>query len=130
MTDWKFTCGEMFAENAADGSANEFASDGFSAFEFTFIFQFEFAGDGGEGSVEIGDAGHSELFTSAGRALLGTADDILQRGDGKALADTGTLIDALVFAGLECNFLNDFTKIIGHFHGDRNLRDQSRLPAR
>ena len=64
----------MFAEDPADGRANEFARHGVRAFEFAFVFELHFSGDSGERSVNIGDAGDDGLFAGASGALLGAAD--------------------------------------------------------
>src|SRR5260370_13919215 len=87
--------GEVFAEDAADGGANEFAGDGVRAFEFAFVFEFHFSGDGGEGGVDVSDAGDNGLFAVASGALLGAADEAFERGDGKTLADAGAAVGAL-----------------------------------
>src|SRR5258708_9008854 len=85
----KVYVGEVFAEDAADGGANEFAGDGVRAFEFALVFQLHFSGDGGEGGVNIGDPGDDGLFAVASGALLGAADEAFERGDGETLADAG-----------------------------------------
>src|SRR6266851_2439167 len=106
--------GEVLAEDAADGGANEFACDDVRAFEFAFVFEFHFSGDGGEGGVDVGDAGDDGLFAVASGALLGAADEAFECGDGKTLADAGAAVDALVFARLEGDFFHDLAKIVGH----------------
>src|SRR5216684_6090478 len=103
--------GEVFAEDAADGGANEFAGDGVRAFEFAFVFEFHFSGDGGEGGVNVGDASDDGLFAVASCALLGAADEAFEGGDGKTLADAGAAVDALVFASLEGDFFHDLAEI-------------------
>src|SRR6266849_446900 len=103
--------GEVFAEDAADGGANEFAGDGIRAFEFAFVFEFHFSGDGGEGGVNVGDASDDGLFAVASCALLGAADEAFEGGDGKTLADAGAAVDALVFASLEGDFFHDLAEI-------------------
>src|SRR6266446_690913 len=97
----------MLAEDAADGSANQVAGDGVGAFELAFVFELEFAGDGRKSGVNIGDARDGMFFADAGGALLGVADYAFQRCDWQALADARTAIDALVFACLEGDFLDD-----------------------
>src|SRR5712664_4189544 len=106
--------GEVLAEDAADGGANECACDGVRAFEFAFVFEFHFSGDGGEGGVDVGDAGDDGLFAVASGALLGGADEAFERGDGKTLTDAGAAVHALVFARLEGDFFHDLAKIVGH----------------
>ena len=70
----KVDIAKMLGEDAANRCANQFASNGFRALQFTFIFEFEFAGDGRQSSVEIGDAGDAKRFAGAGGALFGAAD--------------------------------------------------------
>src|SRR6266478_990524 len=103
----------MLAEDAADGSANQLAGDGVGAFELAFVFQFELAGDGRKSGVNIGDARDRIFFADTGGALLGIANDAFQRGDWEALAYSRTAVDALVFAGLEGDFLDDFSQVAG-----------------
>src|ERR1700737_1947174 len=103
--------GEVLAEDAADGGANEFAGDGVRAFEFAFVFQLHFSGDGGEGGVNVGDAGDDGLFAVASGALLGTANEAFERGDGETLADAGATVHALVLARLEGDFFDDLAEI-------------------
>ncbi len=110
--------GKMFAEDAANGGANEFACDSFGAFQFAFVFEFEFAGDGRERSVEIGDAADGVCFAGASGALLGAADQIFESGDRKTLADAGAFVNALVIARLERDFLDNFAKVIGNFDSE------------
>ena len=47
---------KMFAEDAADGGANQLAGDGVGSLELAFVFEFELAGDGGKRGINIGDA--------------------------------------------------------------------------
>src|SRR6267378_5727490 len=122
----------MLAEDAADGGANEFAGDGVRAFELTFVFELHFAGDGGEGGVNVGHAGHDGFFAIASGALLGAADEAFQRSDGQTLADAGAAIHALVFTSLKGNFFHDLVKILRHVfffssrrRHTRSLRDWS-----
>ena len=74
----KVDVGEIFAEDAADGGANEFAGDGVGAFEFAFVFELHFSGDGGESGVNVGDAGDDGFFAGARGALLGAADEAFE----------------------------------------------------
>src|SRR5712664_3197767 len=107
--------GEMLAEDAADGGANELAGDGVRAFELAFVFELHFSGDGGERSIDIGDAGDDGFFAGAGGAMLGAADEAFQSGDGETLADSGTAVHALVFARLERNFFDDLAQVMRDF---------------
>src|SRR5580704_18572311 len=106
---------KALAEDAADGSSDQFAGDNFRAFQFAFIFEFHFSGDGRHGRVDISDAGDGMRFASASSALFGRADDTFESGDRQALADAGAAIDALVFTSLESNFFDDFAKVIRNF---------------
>src|SRR5467141_2546481 len=74
--------GEILAEDAADGSANEFTGDGVRALELAFVFELQFAGDGGKGSVDISDAGDDGFFAVAGGTLFGAADEAFEGRDG------------------------------------------------
>src|SRR5262245_29764855 len=40
----------IIAEDSGDGEADQLAGDDLRSFEFTLIFQFEFAGDGSQGA--------------------------------------------------------------------------------
>ena len=44
--------------------------------------------------------------------MFGAADKVLKRGDGQTLADARALVDALVLAGLERNFLYNFAQVV------------------
>src|SRR5580692_2141599 len=101
----------MFAEDAPDSGANQFASDGVGTFEFALIFEFKLAGDGGKRGINIGDARDGGFFASASGALLGAADKTFESGDREALADAGTAVDALVFARLKSNLFHHVSKI-------------------
>src|SRR5712691_8657613 len=104
--------GEMFAEDAAYGGADEFAGDSVRALEFAFVFELQFARNGGKRGVDVGDAGDDSLFTIASGALLGAADQAFQSGDRQTLADSGAAVDALVFPSLEGDFFNDLAEIV------------------
>src|SRR6266481_2572954 len=103
----------MLAEDAADSGANQLAGDGVGAFELAFVFQFELAGDGRKSGVNIGDARNGIFLTDAGGTLLGVANHAFQRRDWQALAYARTAVDALVFTGLEGDFLDDFAQVAG-----------------
>src|SRR6267142_1849406 len=107
--------GEMFAEDAADSGSNEIAGDGVRAFEFAFVFELHFPGNGGKRGVDIGDAGDDGFFTGAGGAVLGATDEAFHRGDGEALADSGAAVHALVLARLERNFFDDLAQVLRDF---------------
>src|SRR6266481_844818 len=107
--------GEMLAEDAADGSANELAGDGVRAFELAFVFELHFSGDGGERSIDIGDAGDDGFFAGAGGAMLGATDEAFHRGDGETLADAGAAVHALVLARLEGDFFDDLAQVMRDF---------------
>ena len=99
--------------DAADGLADEVAGDGVTATELTFVFEFDLTGDGREGGVEIGDARHGHVITGAQGAAFGIRDYVFEYGDGKALADSGTLVDLLVFASEEGDLFDDFADVFG-----------------
>src|SRR5882724_457766 len=98
--------------DAADGVANQFASDGVRAFQLALVFEFELAGDGGKRGVNVGDAGDAVGFAKAGSALLGATDHAFKGGNRQALADAGALVHAFVFARLKGDFFNHFTKVL------------------
>src|SRR5712692_5509141 len=104
----------MLAENAADCGSNEFTRDSIRALEFAFIFQLQFAGHGGKRGVDVGDAGDDGFFSVAGGALFGAADEAFESCDGKTLADSGSAVDTLVFAGQKGDFFDDLTEIGRH----------------
>src|SRR5256886_8591630 len=105
---------EMFAENAANSGANQFAGDGVGALEFAFVFEFHLAGDGGKGRVNIGDARDHGFLAVARGALLGAADEALQSGDRQTLADARAAVHALVFARLKSDLFHDLAEIRRH----------------
>src|ERR1035437_5797352 len=105
---------EVLVEDLADGGADEIAGDGIAAFEFALVFQFEFAGDGGEGGVDIGDARDGGIVLAPEGAALGVRDRVFEDGDGEALADAGALIDALVLAGEEGQLFDHAADVTGH----------------
>src|SRR5260370_22736905 len=94
---------EMFAEDAADGGANQFPGDSVRTLKFAFVFELHFAGDGGGGGLNIGNARRDSFVAIARRTLLGAADETFQRRDGKALADAGAAVHALFVARVENN---------------------------
>src|SRR5438105_9235090 len=106
----------MFAENAADSSANQFARNSIRPLEFTFVFEFHFTGDGGKRGVNVSDSRDDGFFAIARGALLGAADETLQSRDGQALADAGAAIHALVLARLESDFFHHLPEIRWHFN--------------
>src|SRR5690242_15409990 len=107
----KIHVSKMLAENAANGGANQLARDCVRAFQFAFVFEFELAGDGGQRRVDIGNTGDGAFFSRAGGALFSAAHDAFENGDGKALADAGALVHALVFARLEGDFFDKLAEI-------------------
>jgi hypothetical protein len=120
--------GEVFIVSFGDGGADEFAAYVVRAFHLAFIFEFEFAGNGGQGGVDVADARHDELFVVADGAALGVRDNVFHCGNGQALADAGALVDFLIFAGGESDALDYFLNVGGQVHGWALRR--SRLPAR
>src|SRR5256886_9459271 len=104
----------MFAENTADGGANEFVRDSVRALEFALVFELHLAGDGGKGGVNVGDARDDGVFDVARRSLFGAADETLQSRDGQALADAGAAIHALVLARMESDFFHHLPEIRWH----------------
>src|SRR5262249_35863654 len=113
----KIDVGKILAEEAADGGADKFASDGVGALEFTLVFEFELAGDGRKRSVDVGDSCDGGVFSRACRALLAAADDAFENGEWQALGDAGALVDAVVVAGLEGNFFDELAEISGDVDG-------------
>src|SRR5712664_3867055 len=105
----------MLAENAADGGANEFTSNGVRALELAFVLELQFSSDGREGGVDVGDAGDHGFFAVASGALLGAADEAFQSRDRQTLADTRAAVDALVLASLKRDFFDDLAEIVRHF---------------
>src|ERR1700719_440778 len=99
----------MFAEDAADGGADQLARDGVRALERAFVFELELPGDGGEGGVNVSYARGGHFFADTSGALLGVAYDAFERGDRQALAYAGAAIDTLVLARLEGDFFYDLT---------------------
>src|SRR5258708_19594039 len=59
----KVYVGEVFAEDAADGGANEFAGDGVRAFEFALVFQLHFSVYGATRPFTTPHPGPPPLFT-------------------------------------------------------------------
>src|SRR5260370_27124016 len=105
----------MLAEDAADCGANEFACNGVRALEFAFVFEFQLAGNGREGGVDVGDTGDDVFFAVASGALLGAADEAFQSRDRQTLADTRAAVDALVLASLKRDFFDDLAEIMRYF---------------
>src|ERR1035438_6287323 len=114
---------EVLVVNLADGGADEFAGDGIAAFEFALVFQFELAGDGGKGGVNVGDARHGGIVLALQGASLGVGYHVFEHGDGEALADAGALVDALIFARQEGQLFHHAADVIGHadFDGRRPI---------
>src|SRR5260370_8857989 len=104
----------MLGENTADGSADQFSGNGVSALEFPFVFELQFASDGREGGVDVGDTGDDAFLAGASSALFGAAAEAFQSGDGQTLADGRAAIQALVLASLESDFFQDLTEIVRH----------------
>src|ERR1700676_136754 len=100
--------------DTADGGADKLARDGVGAFELAFVLEFDLAGDGGKRGVNVGDTRDAVRFTQAGGALFGAADHTFEGGDRQTLADARALVDALVFARLEGDFLDYFAEIGRH----------------
>src|ERR1035437_4366193 len=105
---------EVLVEDLADGAADEIAGDGIAAFQLALVFQFQFAGDGGEGGVDVGDARDGGIVPAAEGAALGVRDHVFEDGDGEALADAGALVDALVLAGEEGQLFDHAADVIRH----------------
>ena len=126
----KIRAGEILREGLANGGANQFAGDIFSAAQFAFVFQLEFSGHRRNRGVYIGDARDDGGIAAAHGALLGAAQHIFQRADGQALADAGAAIHALVFARLKRDFLHDFANVFAALRRVASARAWSRIPAR
>src|SRR5262249_29157024 len=103
------------AEHAADSGTNQLSRNGVGALELAFVFQFEFAGDRRKRGIDVRDASDAALFTVAGGALFGVADNAFQRGDGQPLAHAGASVHALVFARLKGDLFDYFAKIVADF---------------
>src|SRR5260370_7447169 len=80
-----------------------------------FVCELEVAGEGGKRGVDIGNWSDVRLFIGASSALLGAADETFESSDGKALADAGAAVDALVLASLKPDLLDNAAKISGNF---------------
>src|SRR6266849_347119 len=106
--------GKVLAENAADGSADELASDGVGTLELSFVFELQFAGDGGKRGINVGDTGDDGPFAGASGTLFGAADEAFQSCDGQTLADAGAAVHTLVLAGLEGDFFHNLAEIVRH----------------
>jgi hypothetical protein len=102
-------CFERFMARAA----NEFMRDRGATHQFTLVLELHLAGDGGQGSVHVGNARHDLALALHDRALLGVGYHILQHRDRHALRYAAALVDALVVAGLEGHTLHDFAHEIG-----------------
>src|ERR1035437_8487013 len=105
---------EVLVEDLADGGADEIARHAIAAFELALVFQLEFAGDGGQGGVDVGDARDGGVVPAAEGAALGVRDHVFEDGDGESLADAGALVDALVLAGEEGQLFDHAADVIGH----------------
>src|SRR5260370_36539253 len=102
----------MLGENTADGSADQFSGNGVSALEFPFVFELQFASDGREGGVDVGDTGDDAFLAGASSALFGAADEAFQSGDGQTLADARAAVGALGVASLESGFFHHFAESV------------------
>src|SRR5258708_11868047 len=80
---------------------------------FRSVFELELAGDGREGSINIGHSRDRILFADAGCALLGIADDAFQCGDWQPLAHARAAVHALVLTRLEGYFLDNLAQVSG-----------------
>jgi hypothetical protein len=69
---------EMSEVGERYGLADEVAGDVVAAFEFPFVFEFEFAGDGGEGGVDVEDAGNGGVVAGEEGAAFGIGDDVFE----------------------------------------------------
>ena len=47
---------EIGVERFSDRCADQLAADVVGAFHFAFVFEFEFAGDGGQRGIDVADA--------------------------------------------------------------------------
>ena len=74
--------GEVVVEDLADGGADELAHDGVGAAHLAFVFEFELAGDAGQGGVDVADARHRQLFAveRARRSALETTSSMVEMG--------------------------------------------------
>ena len=61
---------QVLGEYLADGGANQFAGDGVGALQLAFVFQFQLAGDGGNGGVDIRDARGGVGFADCARRAV------------------------------------------------------------
>ena len=100
------------AMDAPHSRANQVPRNGFGAFQFTFVLEFQLAGDRWHCGIHVRDAGNDFLLASARRALLGTAHHAFEGSDRQPLTDARSAIHALVFARLKRNFFHHLPQII------------------
>ena len=67
---------EVLVVGLGDRRANQFASHVVGALHLAFVFEFEFAGDRGQRSVDVADARHHDFFIVTNRAALGVGDHV------------------------------------------------------
>ena len=105
---------EIRVKRFSNGESNQVANHRVCSSQFTFILEFEFAGDGGNGAVDIANARNDGTLGIAQCATLGIGDYVLHGGDREALAYTRSLIDALVFPGREGDLFHDLADELWH----------------
>src|SRR2546422_8561979 len=81
---------------------------------FRSVFELEFPGEGRQGRIDIGGTRNDLLLAVLEGAPFGVGHDVLQAGDGHALADAAALVHLLFLAGLEGDALNH----LAHEGGD------------
>jgi len=110
MTGWKLISVKCLLKTRPTAARISSRRDGVRALEFSFVFEFHLASNGGEGGVNVGNAGDDGFLAVARGSLLRAADEAFQSGDRQALAYAGATINALVFAGLESDFFHDLRR--------------------
>ncbi len=110
---------EVAVGDAADGRANQFARDRLGALELALVFHLELARNRRQRGIDVGDAGHRDRFAVHQRPPLGIGDDVLDRGDGQALAHSRSLVDAAILPCLERDLFHDLGDERRHLGGQR-----------
>src|SRR5690242_3463157 len=77
--------------------ANQLARDGVAALELALVLQLELAGNRGQRRVNIHHPRNGDRVADRQRPPLGVRNYVFQHRNRQALADSGALVDALVF---------------------------------
>ena len=105
---------EVSVERLRDGGADQLAAHVVGAFHLAFVFQFEFAGDGRQGRVDVADARNDDSFPMSKCAPLGVRDHVLGGGNREALAHARALINFFVFPSKEGDPLDHLLHVFGN----------------